>query len=367
MTMIGHNSRTMADKPNRGTTHSHSNVLGAPASSSFSSSSFAAGTKSTHRTSTLVRAANGSSGSDPTRFSSSTHHLHSADQYHGENHHQSHQKYQNHQNHQNQNHQSHRTSFSTRPDQALKTNHTNHVNHSSQPQSQSHAHASQEGQERIVRGVDKDGGLPSSSPVTADANFKAGMKLIQQAYEDRYQLLIDEANKWKWISEEQSVQMAAMAAELARVQESLGTLQKEMSQLETFRKAIVSMVDQHSGVSLTQLEQSILETIEADGEHVDAGYDVADADTSSFILDGDVESSFSPHQQKHDKEPLGSRGLRSAPVSTGTSRPRAATEVERTDDICQSCCLLVFNELNTFHVASGAGNTTTFGTFITHH
>lgn len=89
------------------------------------------------------------------------------------------------------------------------------------------------------------------------------------------------------------------------------------------------MVDQHSGVSLTQLEQSILETIEADAEHVDAGYDVADTDTSSFILDGDVESSFSPHQQKHDKEPLGSRRLRSAPVSTGTSRPRAATEAER--------------------------------------
>ncbi|KAG0084989.1 hypothetical protein BGZ93_006607 [Podila epicladia] len=165
--------------------------------------------------------------------------------------------------------------------------------------------------------------------ICSSLQFKAGMKLILQAYEDRYQSLTDEANKWKWISEEQSVQMAAMAAELARVEESLSTLQKEMSQLETFRKAIVSMVDQHSGVSLTQLEQSILETIEADAEHVDAGYDVADADTSSFILDGEVESSFSPHQQKHEKEPLGSRSLRSAPVSTGTSRPRAATGAER--------------------------------------
>ncbi|KAF9390303.1 hypothetical protein CPC16_005158 [Podila verticillata] len=156
----------------------------------------------------------------------------------------------------------------------------------------------------------------------------SGMKLIQQAYEDRHQSLLDEVNKWKWISEEQSVQMAAMAAELARVEENLSTLQKEMSQLETFRKAIVSMVDQHSGVSLTQLEQSILETIEADAEHVSAEYDVADADTSSFILDGDVESSFSPRHQKHAKG-LESRGSNSAPVSTSTSRPRAATEAER--------------------------------------
>lgn len=88
------------------------------------------------------------------------------------------------------------------------------------------------------------------------------------------------------------------------------------------------MVDQHSGVSLTQLEQSILETIEADAEHVGGEYDVADADTSSFILDGDVESSFSPHHQKHAKE-SGSWDLNSAPVSTSMSRPRAATEAER--------------------------------------
>ncbi|KAF9213015.1 hypothetical protein BGZ59_006014 [Podila verticillata] len=132
----------------------------------------------------------------------------------------------------------------------------------------------------------------------------SGMKLIQQAYEDRHQSLLDEVNKWKWISEEQSVQM---------------------SQLETFRKAIVSMVDQHSGVSLTQLEQSILETIEADAEHVSAEYDVADADTSSFILDGDVESSFSPRHQKHAKG-LESRGSNSAPVSTSDDEKQSSAQ-----------------------------------------
>ena len=33
------------------------------------------------------------------------------------------------------------------------------------------------------------------------------MKLIQQAYEEKYQLLIEEVNTWKWISEEQSAQV----------------------------------------------------------------------------------------------------------------------------------------------------------------
>lgn len=34
------------------------------------------------------------------------------------------------------------------------------------------------------------------------------MKLIQQAYEDKYQSLIEEVNTWKWISEEQSAQVS---------------------------------------------------------------------------------------------------------------------------------------------------------------
>ncbi|KAF8981066.1 hypothetical protein BGZ46_003303 [Entomortierella lignicola] len=164
--------------------------------------------------------------------------------------------------------------------------------------------------------------------------FRTGMKLIQQAYEDKYQALVEEVNTWKWISEEQSVQMTAMATELSRVEESYAALQKE---------AIVSMVDQHSGVSLTQLEQSILETIEADAENGDAGYGaVADADTSSFMLDDDDAESSSaqlPHQSRFVREDNASREQRisnvSASVSTSlknspqsiSSRPRAFTEI----------------------------------------
>lgn len=37
--------------------------------------------------------------------------------------------------------------------------------------------------------------------------FRAGLKLIQQAYEDRHQALVDEVNHWKWISEERNVQV----------------------------------------------------------------------------------------------------------------------------------------------------------------
>ncbi|KAI1314942.1 hypothetical protein EDD11_001527 [Mortierella claussenii] len=145
--------------------------------------------------------------------------------------------------------------------------------------------------------------LSSTSISPVDANFKAGIKLIQQAYEDKYQALIEEVNTWKWISEEQSAQMAAMAAELARVEDNYAALQKEMAQLEMFRKAsgdgpiayaIISMVDQHSGVSMSQLEQSIMETIEADTENGDK---VQDADTSSFMLDDDLaadDASISP-------------------------------------------------------------------------
>ena len=33
------------------------------------------------------------------------------------------------------------------------------------------------------------------------------MKLIQQAYEDKHQSLLEEVNTWKWISEEQSAQV----------------------------------------------------------------------------------------------------------------------------------------------------------------
>ncbi|KAG0211300.1 hypothetical protein BGX33_004398 [Mortierella sp. NVP41] len=180
----------------------------------------------------------------------------------------------------------------------------------------------------------------SSSIVSgADVNFRAGMKLIQQAYEEKYQSLVEEVNTWKWISEEQSVQMTAMAAELVRVEDKYAALQKEMAQLEVFRKAIVSMVDQHSGVSLAQLEQSILDTMEADAENAGAGarHDaVADADTSSFILDGGIESPQAPlpHQQRsiRDDFSIGEQkhsslaAARGSP-QTGSSRPRASTEV----------------------------------------
>lgn len=179
----------------------------------------------------------------------------------------------------------------------------------------------------------------SSSIVSgADANFRAGMKLIQQAYEEKYQSLIEEVNTWKWISEEQSAQMTAMAAELARVEDKYAALQKEMAQLEVFRKAIVSMVDQHSGVSLTELEQSILETIEADAENAGAGAGleaVADADTSSFILDGGTESPQAPypHQHRSVREDFSMREQKHSSLTTGkgsprasSSRPRASTE-----------------------------------------
>ncbi|OAQ33570.1 hypothetical protein K457DRAFT_857949 [Linnemannia elongata AG-77] len=166
----------------------------------------------------------------------------------------------------------------------------------------------------------------------------AGMKLIQQAYEEKYQSLIEEVNTWKWISEEQSAQMTAMAAELARVEDKYAALQKEMAQLEVFRKAIVSMVDQHSGVSLTELEQSILETIEADAENAGAGAGleaVADADTSSFILDGGTESPQAPypHQHRSVREDFSMREQKHSSLTTGkgsprasSSRPRASTE-----------------------------------------
>ncbi|KAG0289208.1 hypothetical protein BGZ96_007184 [Linnemannia gamsii] len=163
----------------------------------------------------------------------------------------------------------------------------------------------------------------------------AGMKLIQQAYDDKYQSLIEEVNTWKWISEEQSAQMTAMAAELARVEDKYAALQKEMAQLEVFRKAIVSMVDQHSGVSLAELEQSILETIEADAENAGAGPDaVADADTSSFILDGGIESPQAPyphqHRSLHEDYSMQERKHNSSATSKGSpqtssSRPRAST------------------------------------------
>ncbi|KAG0202538.1 hypothetical protein BGX28_004985 [Mortierella sp. GBA30] len=171
--------------------------------------------------------------------------------------------------------------------------------------------------------------------------FRAGIKLIQQAYEEQYQVLVEEVNTWKWISEEQSAQMAAMAAELARVEDEYSALRKEMAQLETFRKAIVSMVDQHSGVSLAELEQSILGTIEADTENLEAEYEAAiDADTSSFMLDNDGESSVAPlpmHRQNHpeayptrQRNPGMSSTTTSMPLNLSpqrtVSRPRASTE-----------------------------------------
>ncbi|KAF9345435.1 hypothetical protein BGX26_003128, partial [Mortierella sp. AD094] len=106
--------------------------------------------------------------------------------------------------------------------------------------------------------------------------------------------------------------------------------------------AIVSMVDQHSGVSLTQLEQSILETIEADAENGETGYGaIADADTSSFMLDDDAEPSSTPpsHQSRFVREENTSREqkisntsataqtlFKSSPQSA-SSRPRASTEI----------------------------------------
>ncbi|KAG0054168.1 hypothetical protein BGZ83_011864 [Gryganskiella cystojenkinii] len=173
----------------------------------------------------------------------------------------------------------------------------------------------------------------------ADANFRAGLKLIQQAYEERHQALVEEVNHWKWVSEEQSAQMAAMAAQLARVEDDYAALQKEMSQLETFRKAIVSMVDQHSGVSLSALEQSILETIEADGENVDErSVPIADADTSSFMLDEDDDAdTLSPLGARQARYIGADHLAKQAPKKTSTSttkgspqssysRPRASTE-----------------------------------------
>ncbi|KAF9998733.1 hypothetical protein BGZ79_007604 [Entomortierella chlamydospora] len=176
-------------------------------------------------------------------------------------------------------------------------------------------------------------GSSSSNLATADSNFRAGMKLVQQAYEDKYQALVEEVNTWKWISEEQSAQITAMATELSRVEESYAALQKE---------AIVSMVDQHSGVSLTQLEKSILETIEADAENGETGYGaIADADTSSFMLDDDTEPSGAPpsHQSRLVREDNMSKeqkiGNTSATAQTlfknslqpASSRPRASTEI----------------------------------------
>ncbi|KAF9918442.1 hypothetical protein BX616_008773 [Lobosporangium transversale] len=189
--------------------------------------------------------------------------------------------------------------------------------------------------ERIaVQKRSEDESNTSRSSTDADTNFKTGIKLIQQAYEDKYQALLDEVSTWKWISEEQSVQMTVMATELAQVEKKYVTLQKEMAQLETFRKAIVSMVDQHSGATLTQLERSILETIEADAENGDLGYNaVANGDTSSFILDDNTE--HLPRLTKEDQFIMGQKAsnVPSAISSTfkssslmAASRPRASTE-----------------------------------------
>ncbi|KAG0348818.1 p24 complex component [Podila humilis] len=153
--------------------------------------------------------------------------------------------------------------------------------------------------------------------------------------------------------------MAAMATELARVQESFNALQKEFikiihsditapegeKQVAEADNAEISdfwnclprcditdvstgniSKDQHSGVSLTELEQSILETIEADTDNVDTGYDpVADADTSSFMLDGEVESSFSSYMPKNVKVSSGSKSANVNSSFAANARPRAAT------------------------------------------
>ncbi|KAG9320732.1 hypothetical protein KVV02_001780 [Mortierella alpina] len=68
----------------------------------------------------------------------------------------------------------------------------------------------------------------ASAASVPDANFSTGIKMIQQAYEDKYQALEEEVNTWKWISEEQSTQMTAMAAELAKVEGEYAALRKEV-------------------------------------------------------------------------------------------------------------------------------------------
>ncbi|KAF9930501.1 hypothetical protein FBU30_000395 [Linnemannia zychae] len=194
-----------------------------------------------------------------------------------------------------------------------------HSNSNGRPENNSSS-----GSSTIISGADANVGRRDI------AFFRAGMKLIQQAYEEKYQSLIEEVNTWKWISEEQSAQMTAMAAELARIEDKNAALQKEMAQLEVFRKAIVSMVDQHSGVSLAQLERSILETIEADtGVGMDA---VADADTSSFILDGGNESpQILPQHQRSVRDEFSMREQKPTTAKESPqitlSRPRATTEV----------------------------------------
>jgi len=97
------------------------------------------------------------------------------------------------------------------------------------------------------------------------------------------------------------------------------------------------MVDQHSGVSLAQLERSILETIEADAESAGAA---VDADTSSFMLDDDAEpSQASPLHQQHfvgHRYPYGKSVANGSTASlaqfkssprSAPSRPRASSEV----------------------------------------
>ncbi|KAG0292146.1 hypothetical protein BGZ98_002708 [Dissophora globulifera] len=244
-----------------------------------------------------------------------------------------------------------------RKEEARRHHHTNGVtngnNHStSNSNSNSSSFSRTEGTSagRAGSGRVENGGNSSTS--TADANFRTGMKLVQQAYEEKYQALVEEVNTWKWISEEQSAQMTVLAAELARVEGNYAALQKEMAQLEMFRKAIVSMVDQHSGVSLTQLEQSILETIGADAENGDTGYDVvADADTSSFMLD-DEPDHLSPlsNQPRFGRENVFSRDGKSESIASTSilgslktstnstvSRPRASTEsIQRSGSTQQS-------------------------------
>ncbi|KAG0262823.1 hypothetical protein BG011_009654 [Mortierella polycephala] len=230
-------------------------------------------------------------------------------------------------------HQHRRHHNSHLPSLKVRHNHSPYHNHQGSSHNISNSNSNTSNSSSISK-------TENSNGTSADANFRAGMKLIQQAYEDKYQSLLEEVNAWKWISEEQSAQITAVAAELARVEGDYAALQTEMAQLEIFRKAIVSMVDQHSGVSLTQLEQSILETIEA--ENTEMGYEAAaDADTSSFVLDDNPGASIErPLHQRHisGEEQL-SRERKSGATSAGTSsifksspnlassRPRASTEV----------------------------------------
>lgn len=124
-----------------------------------------------------------------------------------------------------------------------------------------------------------------------------------------------------------------------RIGDSICSCPNQLDPLTCIGQAIVSMVDQHSGTLLTQLERSIIETIEADVETADA---IVDIDTSSSMLDDDGEAlSASPSPLLRfvggKRYPYGKTVANSSTVSlapppkssphSAPSRPRASSEV----------------------------------------